>query len=71
MQEGLFEKERATVAELLKNPQVVALGYVDDAWFAKHPPTVALSDDEVFFLWLCLSLELWLRRYGLANNTDC
>ncbi|MDS4029232.1 MAG: asparagine synthase-related protein [Candidatus Contendobacter sp.] len=66
MREGLFEKECATVAELLNNPRMVALGYVDGAWFAKRPPTVALSDGEVLFLWLCLSLELWLRRHWVT-----
>ncbi|MFO1424805.1 MAG: asparagine synthase-related protein [Candidatus Competibacteraceae bacterium] len=70
MREGLFKKECATVAELLNNPRMVALGYVSGAWFAKRPPTAALSDSEVLFLWLCLSLELWLRRYGLSNDLN-
>ncbi|MDG4550412.1 MAG: asparagine synthase-related protein [Candidatus Contendobacter sp.] len=68
MREGLFEKECATVAELLQNPRMVALGYVDGAWFARRPPTAALAEGEVLFLWLCLSLELWLRRYGLSRT---
>jgi len=47
---------------------MVALGYVDGAWFVRRPPTAALSDGEVLFLWLCLSLELWLRRHGLSRT---
>lgn len=63
MKEGLFEKERVMVAELLRNPRMVALDYVDSAWLSKHPPDAALPLDDLTFLWLCLCLELWLQRY--------
>ena len=63
MQKGLLEKERATVDELLKNPEIVRRGYVVDGWLEQSRLETERSrmPDHVF--WRCLSLELWLRKF--------
>jgi len=63
LREGLFERETAAVARLLTRPRIVEMGYVDAVWLATHPPSPNLPLAELEVLWLCLCLEMWLRRF--------
>lgn len=60
---GLCERERSTVEALLANPLVVRRGYVRTAWLQEELHSGQAWTDGGFALWLCLSLELWLRRF--------
>jgi asparagine synthase (glutamine-hydrolysing) len=60
---GLRERERASVEMLLKDPLIVRRGYVRAEWLRDELHTGRPWADGGYPLWLCISLELWLRRF--------
>lgn len=62
-EKGLLEQERATVARLLSNPQIVQRGYVEAEQLTQEKGASEARRKTLYPLWLVLSLELWLRRY--------
>ncbi|HEV8240358.1 MAG TPA: asparagine synthase-related protein [Thermoanaerobaculia bacterium] len=63
LREGLFDREAATVARLLARPRIVDMGQVAAVWLETHPPTASLPVEDLEVLWLCLCLEMWLRKF--------
>lgn len=64
MGRGVVEKEKATVDSLLSEPQVVKRRYIRSEWLEDQLDSAHRWTDEenAYFLWKCLSLEMWLRR---------
>lgn len=60
---GLCDKERATVHALLREPEIVHRGYVQAEWLQAELHSKGSWTDDGYPLWLCLSLEMWLRRF--------
>jgi asparagine synthase (glutamine-hydrolysing) len=60
---GLREREPRTVEELLTNSQIVNRGYVRAGWLQDELYSGRPWAEDGFLLWLCISLELWLRRF--------
>lgn len=68
-EKGLLDKERATVEELLSQPDLLRRGYVVESWLEQTlPQGCGLSGDR-YTLWRCVTLELWLRRYWNGSLT--
>ena len=63
IEKGLLVQERATVRELLRDPQIVAREFVRADWLEAELNAGRNWTYDGGALWLCLSLELWLRRY--------
>jgi asparagine synthase (glutamine-hydrolysing) len=62
-QKGILEKETENIRHLLLDSQIVRRGLVRPDWLVgEYQPPHALTD-EGYWLWLCLSLEIWLRKY--------
>lgn len=70
---GLLVEERDTVKKILEDPKIVSFNYVKEEWlknalektyiyYAMDVPDTHY-ESELFKLWLCICLELWLRRY--------
>ena len=62
-EKGLRQKEHSTVMAMLHDPQIVHREFIRTEWLrdelnSSHPWT-----SEGYYLWLCISLELWLKRY--------
>jgi hypothetical protein len=71
MQRGLLVEERGTVQRLMQDPLVVRMDLIRADWLERQ-----LADgrgwrdqDTVFPLWLCLCLEIWLRRFWDDTRT--
>ena len=60
---GLLDKERQTVENILRQPQIVSRKFVDPDWLADTLPRGCTFTDEGLSLWRCVTLELWLQRY--------
>ena len=63
IEKGLLVEERAAVREILSNPQIVEMEFVRAGWLAAELDAGSGWSADGYFLWLCLSLELWLSRY--------
>jgi asparagine synthase (glutamine-hydrolysing) len=60
---GLCERERPVVEALLKEPEIVRRGFVRRDWLQRELAAGGGWTDDGFPLWLCIGLELWLRRW--------
>jgi hypothetical protein len=68
---GLQDKERQSVADLMADPDIVRRGFVKRSWLQE-----TLDSDwgeDGYFVWLYISLELWLKQYwpggkSIANS---
>ena len=63
MERGLLERERGVLESTLGNSQLVGRGIVDGEWLRGRLPLETLAAPDARFLWLCLSVELWLRAF--------
>ena len=62
MLKGLREKETAHVKQLLTNPLIVREGFIEPNWMQNELDVFLQGEkDEIYELWLAMSLELWLR----------
>ncbi len=63
MNKGLLEKETATVNEIMKKPLIVEKDYVPEKWLRQQliDGKGWTSIEDSYYLWKCLSLELWLK----------
>ena len=61
-EEGIIHYERPAVLSLLDRPRVVQEGLVNDEWLVQQVADMGHWQDDGFRFWLCLSLELWLRK---------
>jgi len=67
---GLLEQRREVVARLLEKPLVTRLDYVKPDWLSTEMARGGAWTAGGYHLWLCVSLELWLRRrHGHAVPT--
>ena len=60
---GMAEREAATVEGILRDAEIVRRKMVRAAWLEEQRRK-AFDVADVGYLWRCISLELWLRRYG-------
>ncbi len=63
MSKGVREKESAAVGQLLTHMQAAERQYVRQEWIDEYRQVPYEPTREWNFLWKCISLELWLRRY--------
>jgi asparagine synthase (glutamine-hydrolysing) len=63
MEQGLLNKERAQVRAIMSRPQIVEREIVDPDWLRQQVAAGAGWASDGLPLWLCISLELWLRRH--------
>jgi asparagine synthase (glutamine-hydrolysing) len=60
---GLREKERETVLKILDNSRIVRDRFIRGDWLNKELHAQNWSRDG-FDLWICITLELWLKHYS-------
>jgi len=63
LERGCLDRERATIAALFSDPQIVQRGYVRPDWLANEQAAGHEWSTNGYLLWLCISLEMWLQRY--------
>ena len=63
MSKGLRDKESDTVKRILTDPKIVEREYVRENWLREALKTPYEPSPEWSFLWSCISLELWLKRF--------
>jgi asparagine synthase (glutamine-hydrolysing) len=63
MVKGLRDKESDTVRQILSNAQIVERQYVRGDWLQEQLQVPYKSSIEGTFLWNCIALELWLKRF--------
>ena len=70
LDKGLLRREQSAVRAILSQPQIVRRQFVRADWLRR---ALAFGPDwpqNRAFLWLCLSLELWLRRFWPAPGAN-
>jgi hypothetical protein len=60
---GVYQREWGAVESLLHRPELVRREYVSEDWLQEELNPDRIRPDLGLALWLCISLELWLRRY--------
>lgn len=60
---GLFERGTATVAELFRDSQAAARGYIDEASALAAYDRVRWGGAEPFPIWRTICVEMWLRAH--------
>lgn len=63
LERGLREREQATVHDILAQPEIVRREFVRAEWLQQALTFGSDWPQNRAFLWLCLSLELWLQRF--------
>ncbi len=63
LEKGLREREQAAVRAILVQSEIVRREFVRDSWLQQALTFGPDWPQNRAFLWLCLSLELWLQRY--------
>ena len=63
MEKGLLDRERGTVQSIMRRSQIVEREIVDGGWLRQQLTVGARWAGDGLPLWLCISLELWLRRH--------
>lgn len=61
---GMRERELGTVREILRDPEILRREIVRRDWLEEQLAPDAEWPDYGNALWKCLSLEIWLQRYG-------
>ena len=64
MKKGVVEKEKHVVDNLLNDPLILQKKYVRQEWLQERVSGDQrwTNEENAYFLWKCLSLELWLRK---------
>jgi asparagine synthase (glutamine-hydrolysing) len=60
---GFHDKERPAVESILSDPEIVRGRYVREEWLRRELRSGPQQNDSMYFVWLWLSLELWLKRF--------
>jgi asparagine synthase (glutamine-hydrolysing) len=68
MQKGLFSGEGVCLKNLLAQARIVEGNFVRADWLTDRLDGKTNSDQENLYLWLFISLELWLRAVKPCNN---
>lgn len=63
LEKGLLFHERNEVETLFNDPQIVRRQFVKPDWLRQELDAGGKWSENGYFLWLFLSLELWLNRY--------
>jgi asparagine synthase (glutamine-hydrolysing) len=63
MYKGLRDREQETVRRILTNSQIVEREFVRRDWLEEKSQKPYEPSAEWSFLWRCICLELWLKRY--------
>lgn len=59
---GILDRERITFCNLANYTRVIESGFFRPEWIQRTIADAEKLDDDVFFLWLCFCVDLWLRR---------
>lgn len=60
---GLLVRERDTVQAILRDPQIVRREFIRSDWLEQELQAGGNWTEGGYYLWLCLTLELWLDHY--------
>ena len=60
---GLIERERETVREIFTRPRIFEEQFVGKDWIAEVLSSETSYRRNLSFLWMCISLELWLKKF--------
>ena len=63
LQKGVRDKERSALESILSDPEIVHRRYVRGEWLQRELRLGFKQNDSLYFVWLCLSLELWLKKF--------
>ncbi len=61
---GLKVKERQVVLDIFRQPQILERRLVNPGWLQKALEMGETWEKDAYPLWICLCLELWLRKFG-------
>jgi asparagine synthase (glutamine-hydrolysing) len=64
LEKGLLDRERTTVETMMHDPQIVRRELVRAEWLQEQLAEDWVRSPDSYLVWLCISLELWLRHYG-------
>ena len=62
-EKGLLERERESVMRIFSDPEIVRRKYIDADWLRQELNVGTGWAQHGYLLWLCLGLELWLKRF--------
>lgn len=70
LERGLRQREQAAVRHILAQPEIVRREFVRASWLQQALTFGADWPQNRAFLWLCLSLELWLQRFWVNAPSE-